>query len=103
MNARRTPTTLLIAASVFTLQWMPQTCLSADAERPPSADGKERPRISAHLASTLKRANDAFRAKDYELALKELDAADALGNKSEYDQRIIDQLRTAATARKDAR
>ena len=56
------------------------------------------PTVSAHLRAVLTRVNVAFRAGNYELALKETDAADAMQPKSSFDQLIIDQLRAASKA-----
>ena len=72
--------------------------VSSTAEPSPAPKSQPGPKISAHLTAVLKRANDAFRSRNYDLALKELDAADAMQPKSAYDQRIIDELRAYTNA-----
>ncbi len=97
MNSANRKAHLLLATLAVVLGASPVDISSA-AEPSPAPPSQPGPRISAHLAAVLKRANDAIRSKNYDLALKELDAADAMQPKSPYDQRIIDELRTYANA-----
>ena len=89
---------LLLVTLAAVLAWWPGSIVLS-AESVPVSERSDQPRISAHLAATLKRANDALRSKNYDLALAELNAADAMQPKSAYDQRIIDEMRTFVTAR----
>ncbi len=92
------PKARLLLACLAVVSWALPTQFSVAAEPPTAATSQPRPQISAHLAAALKRANDAVRIKNYDLALTELDAADAIQPKSQYDQRIIDELRAYAKA-----
>jgi hypothetical protein len=68
------------------------------AEAPPPKSNPYSQTVSALLAPTLKRANEAFRAKNYELVLKELDAAEAMHPKTAFDQTVIDRIRVVTNA-----
>jgi hypothetical protein len=89
---------LLLATLASVLAWGPGSVVLS-AESVPVGEKSEKPRISSHLVATMKRANDALRSKNYDLALAELNAADAMPPKSIYDQRIIDEMRAIVTAR----
>ena len=49
--------------------------------------------IGRDIAPFLKNANAALQRKDWDLAAEQLAKADALPNKSEYEQGLIDQMR----------
>jgi hypothetical protein len=55
--------------------------------------------VSATIAPTLKSAQQAINRKEYVAALVEVDKADAMPNKTAYDQEVIDQLRMFVNAR----
>ena len=74
-----------------------QALVSAEASSAPERRSDQV--VSVHLRAVLKRANDAFRAGNNDLALKEVDAADAMQPKSPFDQYVIDQIRAATKAR----
>jgi len=101
MSMVRIPMVALAVMSAFALELAVVPSRAADSDKAAASEGQERPRVSAHIAGTLKRANDALQTKNYDLTLMELDAADAMPNKSAYDQRIIDQMRAFAKARQN--
>ena len=88
----------LLLATLAVVLGAPPVEVSSAAEPSPAPTSQPRPTISAHIAPVLKRVNDAVRSRNYDLALKELDAADAMQPKSPYDQRIIDEFRTYINA-----
>jgi len=49
--------------------------------------------VGRDIAPFLKSVNDALRKKDWDLAAEQLAKADALPNKSEYEQGLIDSMR----------
>ena len=54
--------------------------------------------ISKALAPTLKNVQNAVKAKDYALASQELAKAEAMPNKSEFDENVIGQFRKTIDA-----
>jgi len=87
------PKTLLVL-----LGSVPAALLSA-AEPPPAPSSQPNPQVvSVHLRAVLTRANEAVNSKNYDLALKELDAADVMQPKSPFDQSVIDRMRAYAKA-----
>lgn len=71
----------------------------------PPTDVPEKPSpvdhaVSKKLAPKLQRAQKAIDRMDYDRALAELKAADAVPGKTAYDQYMIDLLRTLATLRR---
>jgi len=97
MNAVLSNTRLRAAAFALLFTLASTTYLPAGepASGPPNKNSQT---VSALLAPVLKRANDAYRQRDYALTLKELDAADAMQPKNYMDQVVINKLRSAAQA-----
>ena len=95
MNAASIKVNLPLATllSLFALAPMTQVLRADPAPVPGSRTG---PVVSEHMRPVLKRAQDAVNGRNYELALKELDVADAMQQKSSFDQTVIDRLRTYA-------
>jgi hypothetical protein len=87
----------ILAAFLLVLGSVPGSLVSAGEPSPPPVS-ESRPVVSEHLRATLKRANDALNSKNYELVLVEVDAADAMQPKSQFDQYVIDQMRAFAKA-----
>jgi hypothetical protein len=75
--------TVVIATPVHLLAGESEALTS----RPPSRV------IGREMAPFLKEANDAARRKDWDVAAAQLAKADAVPNKTEYEQSIIDALR----------
>ena len=92
-KSRVLPVTLLVLSGS-----VPAAFLSA-AEPPLAPASQPNSQVvSVHLRAVLTRANQAVNSKNYDLALKELDAADAMQPKTPFDQSIIDRLRAFAKA-----
>lgn len=74
----------------------PGEVLEASDEAPrPEQPGK----VSPALVPALKNVQNAVKAKDFLLADQELVKAEAMPNKSEFDQHVIDQFRRMIDAR----
>lgn len=87
MTARRLPVALMALLVLQFPAYLPA------AEGPPS-----RPTVSRELAPILKRAQNALMVKDFDQALEILKSTDTMP-KSEYEERVIAQLRYAASAK----
>jgi hypothetical protein len=61
------------------------------AQTSPTESAK--PRVSAEVAAPLRRAQQAINRKDWATALAEISSAEAISNKTPYDQVIIDEMK----------
>ena len=84
--AQRLPAAIIGAALLLAASLLP-LATSAAADKP-----DDKPKVSAAAGKTLKAAQDALEKQDYPTALTHLKEAEALPDKSEFDQYTLNQM-----------